>query len=44
MTNPLETPIGAPLLARWMQVWIWISRVLDASVIDVGDEHYVGSI
>ncbi len=44
MTNPVNAPIGAPALTRWTQIWIWVSRVLDASVIDVGDEHYVGSI
>jgi hypothetical protein len=44
MMNSLDTPIGSPALTRWTQVRMWIWRVLDASVIDVGDEHYVGSI
>jgi len=42
MTNPVNTPIGAP--TRWTQVWSWILRVLDASVIEVQDGHFVGSI
>jgi hypothetical protein len=42
MTNPVKTPIGAP--TRWTQVWSWILQVLDASVIEVRDGHFVGSI
>lgn len=42
MMNPVNTPIGAS--TRWTQVWSWILRVLDASVIEVSDGNYVGSI
>ncbi len=42
MTNPATTPKDAP--TGWTQVWMWILRVLDASVIEVRDGHYVGSI
>lgn len=42
--NPVKTEIGAPAPTRWTQVWTWILEVLDASVIEVRDGHYVGSI
>lgn len=44
MMNPVQTPIGAPDPTRWTRVRIWILQVLDASVIEVRDGHYVGSI
>ncbi len=44
MMTPVKTSTDAPAPPRWTQVWTWILQVLNASVIDVGDEHYVGAI
>jgi hypothetical protein len=44
MMNPAKTSPDAPAPPRWTQLWIRILRVLDASVIEVSDGHYVGAI
>lgn len=28
----------------WQNIWSWVLTVLDASVIEVSEGHYVGSI
>lgn len=44
MTNPTNTLIAASAPTGWARIWMWISQVLDASVIEVSDGNYVGSI
>lgn len=34
----------APVNDAWKSIWSWVLRVLDASVIEVSEGHYVGSI
>ncbi|MFQ5847692.1 MAG: hypothetical protein ACE5IQ_08525 [Candidatus Methylomirabilales bacterium] len=44
MMDPVNTPTNASAPTRWLRLGIWILHVLDASVIEVRDGQYVGSI